>query len=147
MRTTAQESPELKEALNTLTVGIKKAVKLWPTRMDGHDVDNLISEVINRLWRSEVSDERLAKAWDEGQVDGSRCADGDTLMDIDVETHPVGELVTWLETAQMRWGHGNYKVTYRLDGSALSIYQDGTYRAAVTLLGQPMLTDWADDDA
>lgn len=65
-------------------------------------------------------------------------------MDIDVETHPVGELVTWLEIARVRWG---VDVTYRLDGSALSIYQDDVYRAAVTLTGQPILTDWADDDA
>jgi hypothetical protein len=65
----------------------------------------------------------------------------------DIDTQPIDELVMWLETAKMRWGHGNYKVTYRLDGSGLSIYQDGVYRAAIPLVGQPMLTDWADDDA
>jgi hypothetical protein len=63
---------------------------------------------------------------------------------IDVETHLVGELKTWLGMAQIRWGTD---ITYRLEGSALNIYQDGVYCAAVTLVGQPMLTDWADDDA
>ena len=70
-----------------------------------------------------------------------------TSSDINIDTHPIDELLTWLEIAKMRWGYNDHKVTYRLDGSAVSIYQDGIYRAAVTLVGQPMLTDWADDDA
>ena len=65
----------------------------------------------------------------------------------DTDTQSVSELVTWLETAQMRWGFADHKLTYRLDGSALAVYQDDVYRAAISLVGQPQLTDWADDDA
>jgi hypothetical protein len=60
---------------------------------------------------------------------------------------PLSELIVWLETAQSRWeGHG--EVTARLSGSALAIFQDGKYRAAIQLDEKhPMLSEWADDDA
>lgn len=61
-----------------------------------------------------------------------------------MELQPVAELVTWLQTAQTRWGDG---ITYRLDSGALALYQNGKYRAALPLTERPMLTDWADEEA
>ncbi len=59
----------------------------------------------------------------------------------------LANLITWLNIAQLRWGD-DARVTGRLEGSGLNIYQDGVYRAAVDLDDErPCLFHWADDDA
>jgi hypothetical protein len=59
----------------------------------------------------------------------------------------LAELITWLESAQLRWQEGGH-VTGRLEGTAINLYQDGTFRAAIDLDdSRPQISHWADEDA
>lgn len=66
---------------------------------------------------------------------------------VSIDKYLVSELVLWLSLARDRYGFANQRITYRLDGTSLAIYQDGRYRVAIPLNERPQLTDWADDDA
>jgi hypothetical protein len=58
----------------------------------------------------------------------------------------INELITWLQVVKMRWGSG--RVTGRLAGSGINLYQDGTLRGAIDLdCEHPYINYWADDDA
>jgi hypothetical protein len=57
------------------------------------------------------------------------------------------DLIHWLNIAQVRYANGGH-VTARIEGTAINIYQAGTYRAAIDLADErPHISDWADDDA
>jgi hypothetical protein len=57
------------------------------------------------------------------------------------------DLIHWLRIAQVRYAAGG-PVTARIEGTAINIYQAGTYRAAIDLNDErPYISDFADVDA